>query len=375
MSNREYATLIIVIIFIITCVLFGIKNKGNRLNLVNFFKSIKHLFKHHISKLILFYSLLVLFMFILILINLDLDLLLFVDFIVFSLFTFYPTFKFMFKGVGGSLYYKLYFQDTFNSAALGGVLLSIYTFNIWIELLLIVPVLLFLGIFKAFAELDKKNKSLVKLLEYIMMLIGFIILANMFIGIVKGFNEWFTLDFWIPIFILIIGILFYVPLIYVLPTFFILEKRIYYYEKWKDIEYYKRFIYIKINQFKMGKKPKVTNFKATNIEVAKHSFKPCYVDILISKNIENITSDIITFIEELKLGIYTIKDKDSDNDIPIYADYIEIKAFIESVEGNKEFVSTYRWQNPRLKEQWLKNNKGWSSIGNNIFMNKVENSN
>lgn len=142
---------------------------------------------------------------------------------------------FWFLSVGAVTYFRMakiaedpyYFsnaiKDSFKIIILFQFILSAYTFNIWIELFL-VPFIGLITILIAFAELDEKNKIIIKPLTYLMEFIGTAIIIFTIYKLVTSFGEIAKEKTFYDIVIPTLLSLMILPYFYLLATFINYEK-------------------------------------------------------------------------------------------------------------------------------------------------------
>lgn len=255
-------------------------------------------------------------------------------FTMFSLFTLFPNFKKIINGEKVNNLFDSYYKSTFNRAAIFTIFLSLYTFNIYIEFLIVVPVLILLGFIKGVLEYksNNDNKGCLRITDLLIAIIGMGIILNYIRLLILNFNEIFSLVFWIEISVSIWGIIMYLPLVYVLPRIFLIDSKIRLYKDWNNLDYLIiYFSYIKYG-IKARIRPKITSFEIYNMEVLYKKTHETSVWVYIKDDVyvSILLKDVRTLFYQLRAGKFKDYAKydntlhTSNPKIPIYSDEIDM---------------------------------------------------
>lgn len=114
------------------------------------------------------------------------------------------------------------FSGTVKYSIIPVFIINKYTFNLWVELLLL-PFLVFCFLIIAIAETDDKYKSVNKLFNIILSMVGFIILFFALKEFLANFSDARQQGFWFSMFFDVISILLHIPFLYVLRNYFMYE--------------------------------------------------------------------------------------------------------------------------------------------------------
>ena len=121
-----------------------------------------------------------------------------------------------------SKYFKKIFIDTIKVIAILEFVINFYNFSLVTELILL-PVLVFIGMLQAVADLDSKNAQVAKILTNLMAIFGFGLFAYSIYKMVNGYTDFFSLgtlhSFILPIILTIL----FLPYLYCLSLYNIYE--------------------------------------------------------------------------------------------------------------------------------------------------------
>ncbi|QGQ97919.1 hypothetical protein EHS13_25035 [Paenibacillus psychroresistens] len=207
LNPREQALVIWLIIFII----FALSIKGVRESIPSIIKSLLGLLIHPIFIITNSYIILVFFTMYLFKI---LEVQVIKDYILWIFMALYPLI---------SRVSSRYIEENINKLIVESFKLSIiplfiineYTLSIWAELV-IIPILVLIGGLIAAADRDERYLQVKKLLNYMLMIIGFIFIFVAFKGFSSSLQDATKIDFYEKMFIDIIGILLHAPLLFLL---------------------------------------------------------------------------------------------------------------------------------------------------------------
>lgn len=121
-----------------------------------------------------------------------------------------------------SKYFKEILIDTIKAIAVLEFVINFYNFRLVTELILL-PVLLFIGMLQAIADLDSKNAQVAKLLTNLMAIFGFGLLIYSIYKIANGYSDFFRLGTLHSFILPIILTTLFLPYLYFLSLYNIYE--------------------------------------------------------------------------------------------------------------------------------------------------------
>lgn len=214
-NPREQALIIWFVIFIV----YALSNKAVRSSIPNIIKSFFRLFRHTIF---IITNLYIVFIFILMYSFNVLEDSVIKDYVVWIFSALYPLiFRVSTKYLEESIWKII--KETFKLSIIPMFIISEYTLSIWAELI-IVPVLALISGLLVVSEKDKKYHQFKKLLNIILIVIGFIYIFVGIKGFITNLNDASKVDFWQKMFIDIIGIMLHFPLLFFLQYVSIYEQ-------------------------------------------------------------------------------------------------------------------------------------------------------
>lgn len=215
LNPREQAIVIWLMIFIIYALLI----KDVRKTIPGLIKSLFRLLRHPIF---IITSIYILVIFSIMFFNKIMELGVIKDYIIWIIFGLFPViFQVTTKYFEVNI--RKIFIETFKFSIIPLFIINEYTLSIWIELF-IVPILIIIGAMLAIADTDEKYKSVKKILNYILMIMGlvfFIVAVNSFIANVI---DALKIEFWEKMFIDIIGIILHIPLLLLIQIMSVYEQ-------------------------------------------------------------------------------------------------------------------------------------------------------
>lgn len=378
MTGRELALTIWLMIGIIVILILSIKNDKIRLNVLDIFKSILSLFKVFIMQILILYTITMLILFIYLVRKWNMDISLIYTFLIFTSTTYIPIILNVIQDDENIFEYKRYYQNLFSLSVIGGVLVTSYTFNFFIEFLLIVPLLLLLGLVKGLSNYSRSTVDIEKYTDKFIAFIGLVMLGYWVIQFSKNISDLLTIDFWLSLTIDFWGIIVYIPVIILLPYFLSVEKELRYYDSSNCLEYIKLpFSYLLLNK-KYKQRKEITTFNIYKIDLISkpyHVFS-VYADLDKNLDIERLNYDVHTFSLKLRSGNFD-KDKMKITNKAL-SQHNKVRPaviyFYFSIKGEKRQYSWYKiymWRDSRLNQRYMPVHSNWSDLGDDLFVNAV----
>lgn len=206
-NPREQA----LIIWLIVLIVFALSIKGVRSSIPNIIKSLFGLIKHPIF--VITNSYIVLMFFVMYYFRI-LEVGVIKDYILWIFMALYPLIsRISSKYIDVNI--KQLVVESFKLSIIPLFIINEYTLSIWAELA-IVPILALIGGLIAVAERDLKYLQVKKLMNFILMIFGFIFIIAAIRGFISSIHDTTKIEFWEKMFIDIIGILLHAPLLFLL---------------------------------------------------------------------------------------------------------------------------------------------------------------
>lgn len=218
-STREYS----IILWLSIIIIFALSKNGKQigLGLLSVVKAFFNLLKNVASILIVIY----LFLIICLLFYLKImELEMIKDYIVWIFSAFLPAIYTVVIHRDASVF-KM-FKDLFKFSVFFMFIISEYTFNFWLELIIIVPLSFVLVLVSSFIEIENKAeyKQLKKIINVLLALIGFIVLYYAMISFINSFKDVEKVIFWKKLFFEIVIFCLHIPILYFSQIFSITEQ-------------------------------------------------------------------------------------------------------------------------------------------------------
>ncbi|OMF43536.1 hypothetical protein [Paenibacillus peoriae] len=207
LNPREQAILIWFGVFII----YVLSVKGVRASIPQILKSFFGLFRHPIFILTNLY---ILFIFCVMFFFRILEVGVVKDYLVWIFSALYPLI-FRVSSKYKEININKIFKDTFKLSVVPLFVINEYTLSLVAELV-VVPILALIAGILAVTKRDEKYVQARKLLNNILMIFGFIFICTALRGLILHLNDTLEVDFWMKMFIDIIGIVLHIPLLYFL---------------------------------------------------------------------------------------------------------------------------------------------------------------
>ncbi|WP_214628994.1 hypothetical protein [Paenibacillus agaridevorans] len=206
-NPREQALIIWLIVFVI----FALSIKGVRASIPNIIKSLFSLIKHPIFVITNSY---IVFIFCIMYYFRILELGVIKDYILWIFMALYPLiFRISSKYVDMNVNHLI--VESFKFSIIPLFIINEYTLSIWAELV-IVPLIALIGGLMAVAEKDEKYLQVKMLMNFMLMIFGFIFIIAAIRGFISSIYDTTKIEFWEKMFIDIIGILLHTPLLFLL---------------------------------------------------------------------------------------------------------------------------------------------------------------
>lgn len=207
LNPREQAILIWFGVFVI----YVLSKKDVRASIPQILKSFFGLFRHPIFVLTNIY---ILFIFCIMFFFRILELGVVKDYVVWIFSALYPL-VFRVSSKYKEINVNKILKDTFKLSIVPLFVINEYTLSLVAELV-VVPILALIALILAVTEREEKYVQTRKLLNNILMMFGFIFICAALRGLILHLNDALEVDFWIKMFIDIIGIILHIPLLYFL---------------------------------------------------------------------------------------------------------------------------------------------------------------
>lgn len=118
------------------------------------------------------------------------------------------------------------FKDLFKFSVFFMFIISEYTFNFWLELIIIVPISFILVLVSSFIDIENKTeyKQLKNIINVLLALLGFIVLYYAMISFIDSFKDVEKMIFWKKLFFEIVIFCLHIPILYFSQIFSITEQ-------------------------------------------------------------------------------------------------------------------------------------------------------
>lgn len=136
------------------------------------------------------------------------------DYIVWILFALYPVI-FQVSTKYTTVNIKKVFIETFKFSVIPLFIINEYTLSIWLELIM-VPMIFLIGGMLVIADMDEKYKQVKTFLNYLLIIIGIVMIIAAFKGFLANFFDTSKIEFWQKMFMDFIGITLHIPLLFLI---------------------------------------------------------------------------------------------------------------------------------------------------------------
>jgi hypothetical protein len=168
------------------------------------------------------------------------------DTIVWGIFAALPMMYSIMQAKNLKRYFGSTLKDLFQITIVLEFILGLYTFSLWVELL-VVPVTIMLGALIAFSGQDEKNQKVTKLFRWVSSALGLFLIAEVIGHIIGHFGEYWRISYFKQFLLPLTLSVMFVPFLYLLvcfarfeETFVVLKVRI---KSPKHLHYTKRILF------------------------------------------------------------------------------------------------------------------------------------
>lgn len=378
MTGRELALTMWILIAVILTSIWSVKDDKVRLSVLEIFKLIFTLFKNFVMQFLIIYTIFMLIIFIYLIKKWNMDISLIYTFFIFSITTYIPIILNVIQDDENIFEHKRYYRNLFSLSVIGGVLITSHTFNFFIEFLLIVPLLLFLGLVKGLSSYNRSAENIEKSIDKFISFIGLIMLGNWGIQFLRNISDLLTIDFWLSLTVDFWGIISYIPVIMLLPYILSMENELRYYRSSNYLDYFKLpFNYLLLNK-KYKQRKEITTFNIYKIDLISkpyHAFS-VYADLDKDLDIEKLNYDVHTFSLKLRSGNYDedeirITNKALNHHIKVRATVIYFYFSVKGEQKQYPWHKIYMWRNSRLHQRYMPVHSNWIDLGNDLSVDSA----
>ncbi|HDR7286092.1 hypothetical protein ABER90_08650 [Bacillus paranthracis] len=218
-STREYS----IILWLSIIIIFALFKNGKEIGLsfLSVIKAFFNLLKNVASILMVVYLFLVIYLLFYLKI---MEFEMIKDYVIWIFSAFFPA---MYKVViHRDISVLKMFKDLFKFSVFFMFIISEYTFNFWLELIIIVPISFILVLVSSFIDIENKTeyKQLKNIINVLLALLGFIVLYYAMISFIDSFKDVEKMIFWKKLFFEIVIFCLHIPILYFSQIFSITEQ-------------------------------------------------------------------------------------------------------------------------------------------------------